>query len=101
MLEGQPLKPNQILEAYVDNGRRFIPEEKEQGVTRTQLNSMIHGLMTVENTAEWDEEMHPQVDRLKVGETTVLKSGANEYMKVTKTSGDKFDVEYGAFEDID
>ncbi len=94
----QAPKPSQPLAGYEDDGMKYTPEGEVKSLTRTQLSSMIHGRMTVSNTAEWDEDMHPRVDRLAVGETTVLEGGAYEYMKVTKTSSNAFDVEYGSYD---
>jgi hypothetical protein len=94
----QSPKPSQTIESYVYDGYKLNPEGTSKGINRTQLSSMVHGRMTVSDTTEWDEVMHPQVNGLKIGETTVLTSGAYEYIKVTKISDNSFDTEYGTYD---
>ncbi len=87
------------LESYVEDNLELSPEWKMSGVTRTKVSSAIHH-MTVCDVREWDEEMHPQVNDLNVGQTTILISGAYEYLKVTKVSKDTFDTEFGSYEEV-
>ena len=81
--------------AYTENGVEFIPEWKSHNVTRTHVAHVIHSCMTVDDTREWDQVMHPQVNCLDVGQTTILESCAGECLKVTKVGNNLFDIEYG------
>ena len=91
------MKDDNQLETYTEDGVEFSPEWSRLQVSRSAVSGMIHH-MTVCDTSEWDEVMHPQVNRLKVGETTTLESEACEYLKVTKTNKDTFDAEYGMYD---
>ena len=97
------LKPENVkepLKVYTEGTTKLSPEGTRKGMKRYELDSLVHGFMSVSSTSEWDDEMHPQINALKVGETTILKSGAYEYIKVTRSSNDVFDAEFGTYDEV-
>ena len=98
MEQSPKLEKITLPKAYTNSEGTFTPEGVHTGLKRHELDSMIHSALTVSDTREWDEDMHPQVSKLQVGETVVLTSGAYEYMKVTRNANETFDAERGVFD---
>lgn len=84
--------------SYIEEGRKYIPEGSRKGLNSADLDSLLNIALTAD-ADEWEGGFGSSTKKLGVGETTFVRSGAHEYVKVTKNTDGTFDTEHGTYEE--